>query len=169
MENLEKELTNESSPTNVNDSTDYINAIKEMKQNSVSRDMYDKLKQENKQLIDALVEGKTIDVQPQEKPDINKLRQELYGKDCDKLTNLEYIDKTLKLRQALIDAGERDPFLPNGSHVKVTGQHFDQANATAEAFKHCVEFAEGDSALFTAELQRITREAIPAYMQRGRK
>ena len=169
MENLEKELTNESSQNNVNDSTDYINALKEMKQKSVSRDSYDKLKQENRQLLDALVEGRTIDVQPVEKPDINKLREELYGRGCDKLTNLDYVDKTLKLRRALIESGERDPFLPAGSHVKLTSQHFDQANATADALQHCVDFADGDSSIFTAELQRITREAIPSYMQRGRK
>ena len=33
---------------NVNDSTDYIEAIKEMKQNSVSKEAYEKLKAENK-------------------------------------------------------------------------------------------------------------------------
>ena len=37
---------------NVNDSIDYIEAIKEMKQNSVTRESYDKLKSENKQLLE---------------------------------------------------------------------------------------------------------------------
>ena len=53
-------LTSVSQQTEVNDSIDYIEAIKEMKQNSVTRESYDKLKSENKQLLDALVNGKEI-------------------------------------------------------------------------------------------------------------
>lgn len=40
-----------------NDSVDYIAAINEMKQNSVSRQQYEKLKQENKELLDTLING----------------------------------------------------------------------------------------------------------------
>ena len=42
------------------DNIDYISAISEMKKNSVTRESYDKLKSENKQLLDALVNGKEI-------------------------------------------------------------------------------------------------------------
>ena len=42
----------------VDDNTqDYITAIKELKQNSVDRSEYDKLKAENKKLIQAVVNG----------------------------------------------------------------------------------------------------------------
>ena len=45
----------------VEDSTpDYLAAIKELKQNSVDRSEYDKLKAENKKLIDAVVNGHIV-------------------------------------------------------------------------------------------------------------
>ena len=50
-----------------NNSVDYIAAINEMKQNSVSREQYNKLQSENKKLLDALVTNKQIDV-AEEKP-----------------------------------------------------------------------------------------------------
>lgn len=144
---------------------DYISAIKEMKENSVDRSVYEKLKSENKQLLDALVNGQQIDIKPEEKPDINDLRKKLFDKDGN-LSNLEYIDTALKLRKALIDAGERDPFLPYGDKVNVTAEMYDKAQAVADGLQECVDFADGDSGLFTAEYQRRTRDVLPRY---GRK
>ena len=44
----------------VEDNTqDYINAIKDLKQNSVNRSEYEKLRAENKKLIDAVVNGQS--------------------------------------------------------------------------------------------------------------
>ena len=50
-----------SQQTEVNDSIDYIEAIKEMKQNSVSKEAYEKLKAENKQLLDSIINGTELD------------------------------------------------------------------------------------------------------------
>ena len=50
-ENEKEVLKSESGEENVNDSIDYIEAIKEMKQNSVSKESYEKVKQENKKLM----------------------------------------------------------------------------------------------------------------------
>ena len=55
MEQEREVLKSESGEENVNDSIDYIEAIKEMKQNSVSKESYEKVKQENKKLMDALL------------------------------------------------------------------------------------------------------------------
>ena len=46
----EKEVTSVSQQEEVNDSIDYIEAIKEIKQNSVDREAYNKLREENKQI-----------------------------------------------------------------------------------------------------------------------
>lgn len=151
---------------NVNDSIDYIEAIKEMKQNSVTRESYDKLKSENKQLLDALVNGKEIEMKREEPVDINKLRKELFNRDGH-LSNLDYISNALKLRDALIEKGERDPFLPYGDKVNLTAEHYDKAETVAAVLKECVEFADGDSGIFTAELQRRTKDVMP-YM-RGKR
>lgn len=163
---LENEnLNNVSQQENVNDSTDYIEAIKEMKQNSVTRESYDKLKSENKQLLDALVSGKEIDIKKEEPVDVAKLRKDLFNKDK-QMSNLEYVSSALKLRDALIERGERDPFLPYGEKVSLTAEHYDKAEQVATVLRECVEFAEGDSGIFTAELQRRTKDSMP--MRRGR-
>lgn len=154
-------LNSVSQQENVNDSIDYIEAIKEMKQNSVTRESYDKLRSENKQLLDALVNGKEIELGKKEEPvDINQLRKELFNKDKQP-SNLEYISNALKLRDALIERGERDPFLPCGDRVRLTAEHYDKAEEVATVLRECVEFADGDSGIFTAELQRRTKDSLP--------
>ena len=150
---------------NVNDSIDYIEAIKEMKQNSVTRESYDKLKSENKQLLDALVNGKEIEIKKEEPVDIDKLRKELFNKDGH-MSNLEYVSTALKLRDALLEKGERDPFLPYGDKVTLTADHYDKAETVATVLKDCVEFADSDSGIFTAELQRRTKDVMPRYGKR---
>ena len=150
---------------NVNDSIDYIEAIKEMKQNSVDRSVYDKLKSENKQLLDALVNGKEIEISKEEPIDITKRRKDLFNKDGH-MSNLEYVSTALKLRDALIDKGERDPFLPYGDKVNLTAEHYDKAEQVATVLKECVAFADGDSGIFTAELQRRIKDAMPRYGKR---
>jgi 5'-3' exonuclease len=150
---------------NVNDSIDYIEAIREMKQNSVDRSVYDKLKSENRQLLDALVNGKEIEISKEEPVDIAKLRKDLFNKDGH-MSNLEYVSTALKLRDALIEKGERDPFLPYGDKVNLTAEHYDKAEQVATVLRECVEFAEGDSGIFTAELQRRTKDVMPRYGKR---
>lgn len=158
---LENEnLNNVSGEENVNDSTDYISAIKEMKQNSVDRATYDKLKSENKQLLDALVNGKEIEMKKEEPVDVNQLRKDLFNRDK-QMTNLDYVSSALKLRDALIERGERDPFLPYGEKVSLTAEHYEKAEQVATVLKECVEFADGDSGIFTAELQRRTKDSMP--------
>ena len=158
---LENEnLNGVSQQENVNDSTDYIEALKEMKQNSVDRATYDKLKNENKQLLDALVNGKEIEMKKEEPVDISKLRKDLFNKDK-QMSNLDYVSSALKLRDALIERGERDPFLPYGDKVSLTAEHYEKAEQVATVLKECVEFADGDSGIFTAELQRRTKDSMP--------
>ena len=152
----------ESGQENVNGAEDYIKALKEMKERSVEKSEYDKLKAENRQLLDALVNGKSIDVATEEPVDVAKLRKELYGGDTE-LTNLEYVEKTLQLRKALMDAGNDDPFLPVGDKVRITNEMREQAQNVADVFQECVDFARGDSGVFTAELQRRTKDVMPRY------
>lgn len=147
------------------DNTSYIEAIKEMKKNYVPRELFDKKDAENKQLLDALVNGKEIEIKKEEPVDINQLRKQLLNKDGN-MSNLEYISNALKLRDALIEKGERDPFLPYGDKVTLTAEHFDKAETVAAVLQECVDFADGDSGIFNAELQRRTKDVMPMYKRR---
>ena len=142
----------------------YIAAIEEMKANTVSRDAYNKLRNENKQLLDALVSGKEIPQEPKNVPTPDELRKKLFG--GQELSNLEYVETALSLRNSLIEAGERDPFLPYGDKVDITAEQIDLANKVAAGLQEMVDFAEGDSGVFSAEYQRKVKDvAIP----RGRR
>ena len=154
----EEEVKNkevESQQKKVDDSVDYIEAIKEIKENSVDKSLYEELREINKQLSKALATGQTLEGEKEETVDIKKLRAELYSEDSD-LSNLEYAKKTLELRDALIAEGGRDPFLPWGEKIIPTQQDVEAANRVYEVMKECIEYADGDNAVFTNELQRRT-------------
>ena len=144
------------------DTNNYIEAIKEIKANSVSKQAYDKLKEENKQLLDSLINGKEIELPKQKEPvDIDKIRSKLFDEDRP-LSNLEYVSNALKLRDELLERGERDPFLPYGQNISPTDEDIIKADRVATVMKECIEYADGDSELFTNELMRRTNDAMPA-------
>ena len=146
----------------VEDNTqDYLAAIKELKEKSVDRSEYDKLRAENKKLIDAVVNGQPGQEEPvftkHSKEQIDDLRNELFNSPKE-LNNLEYITKAMELREALIENGEPDPFLPVGKQISPTRDDIEGAEKVAQVYKECIEYAEGDSEVFTNELMRRTRD-----------
>lgn len=154
----------ESSQDVGNNDTDYIEAIKNLKENSVSKEEYLKLKEKNKQLLNSLVNGEVPQGEVAEKPiDIEKLRENAFK---DNQTNLEYIQNALALRQAVMDSGGVDPFVPNGMKILPTDEDFETAQRVADVFQECVDIADGDSAIFTNELQRRTIDAFPRGSKR---
>lgn len=149
---------------NVED-TDYIEALKTLKQNSVSKEQYQKVKDENKRLLNSLVNGESIQVEKEKEVDISKLRKELFSQDAD-LNNVDFISKALELRTALIEKEGTDPFLPVGKKITPTEEDISTANRVATVLQECLDYADGDSQAFTNELQRRTIDTAP--MRRGR-
>ena len=146
----------------VEDNTqDYINAIKDLKQNSVDKAKYEALRLENKRLIDTVVNGMPGQeeqvVVKHSKEQIDDLRNELFNSPKE-LNNLEYITKAMELREALIENGEPDPFLPVGKQISPTRDDLEGAEKVAQVYKECIDYAEGDSEVFTNELMRRTRD-----------
>ena len=146
----------------VEDNTqDYLAAIKELKENSVNRSEYEKLRAENKKLIDAVVNGQPGQqeqvVVKHSKEQIDELRNDLFNSPRE-LNNLEFITKTMELREALIENGEPDPFLPVGKQISPTRDDIEGAEKVAQVYKECIDYAEGDSEVFTNELMRRTRD-----------
>ena len=138
--------------TEVEDMTpDYLAAINELKQNSVDRSKYEELRAENKKLLDSIVNGTEVALPAAEKKSIEELRANYLKEDQ---SNLEYITNALKLREALMAEGKPDPFLPVGEQILPTDQDVAAAQKVADVLQECVDYAEGDSAVFTNELQR---------------
>ena len=81
MAEIDNITNSDSGENNVDMGTNnYIEAIKEMKAKSVSRDAYDKLMADNKALLDAMINGGNIELPQEPAPepvDIQKLRNKL--------------------------------------------------------------------------------------------
>ena len=151
-EDIEKDSVSEQNNVE-NDSNHYIEAIKEMKANTVDKEAYLKLKEENKQLLNSLVNGEEIKGQDAEqKESIEELRSKLFGTKRKDLNNLDFVENALKLRNALMESGQTDPFVPTGSKIKPTD--FAKAKKVADTLQECVDYADGDPDVFTDELKR---------------
>lgn len=136
---------------------DYLTAIKELKQNSVDKQKYIDLRNENKKLLDAVVNGQLVEKpNVEKKANLDELRKNVFQNDHQ--TNLEYIDNVLKLRTALIESGQEDPFVPQGSKVNATQADYDRANKVARILQEMVDESEGDPAVFLNEYQRRVKD-----------
>lgn len=158
MDNEQKEQTNEYQT--------YIDEIQNLRENTVSKDQYEKKCEENRRLIQSLANGTPLPGAEQEppKPSIEELRKKLAN--GDQLSNLEYVKTVLALRNSLIEKGEQDPFVPQGANVKPEATDWATAQRVADAFQSCVDYADGDSEIFTTELMRITKDSAPIYGKR---
>lgn len=152
-------LNNESGEKTSNDSVDYIEAINKIRQNSVPREQYEKLQNENRELLDSLINGGKVEmIDTTTKPSIEQLRKDLFSKEATEkgMSNLEFVEKSLALREAIIESGGIDPFLPVGKGVEITRDDVEAAEFTAQQFKECIDIAKGNSEIFTNELMRRT-------------
>lgn len=164
MNNEEKiTITSEetSIPLNTGNEPDYIAEIQKLKANTVSLDDYNRIKADNKKLINALATGEGVaTAAPEPEKNINELRNKLL-KEGNNLNNLEYVKTAVELRDALIAQGQKDPFLPYGKGVLPTAEDVECANRVANVFKECIDYADGDPDIFTSELQRRTIDVGP--------
>lgn len=135
---------------------DYISALNEMKKNTVSKEAYDKLRADNKKLLDTIVSGQSLEqTEVKEEVDVDALRKELFGKTRRDLSNLEYVDKALQLRKALMEKGEQDPFVMKaGRTSSPEAEDFKKAERVASVLQECVDIADGNDSVFDNEFQR---------------
>lgn len=147
---MNEEINNGTTPEVVDNTNDYIETINQLKASTVSREEYNKLVRENRQLINSLANGTIPDVaQPKERKNVNKMRDELVQGEH---TNLAYVERALELRTEMLAQGYGDPFLPHGKQIAATSEDIAMAERVAEGLQHCVDYANGDTQLFTAEL-----------------
>lgn len=140
----------------------YLETIKDLQENSVPKEKYDALEKQNRELLNAVLNGGSSNQTPpvEEKPDIKKLRQDLFNEKSN-LSNLEYAKKCLELRKAIMDGGGIDPFVPVGEKIIPEESDFKAAERVAKVLQECIDSSEGDSGVFTNLLQLRTIEVMP--------
>lgn len=144
------------------DTNNYIEAIKEMKVNSVSKDAYKKLQEENKKLLESLIAGETIEAPKttvEEKVDLNALRKHLDEAE----SPIDYCKTSLKLHEETLKQLGYNDYLPNGKKIRPTKEDEEKANLFIEQIKECIDYADGDDQLFIQELQRRTYPGLGGH------
>lgn len=142
---------------------EYAAAIKNLKENTVSKEEYEKLKAEKTTLVKALSgEGPIPEgVQAEEKsPDIKELRKEFLNAGEKHMSNAEYVQLALDLRSAAIANGEPDPFLPSGSKVSPTTEDIKGAAKVAETFQEWLNNSKDENG-------KVDDELFNAYLKKG--
>lgn len=135
---------------------EYINQINNLRENTVSREEYERIKNDNKELAKALINGTGANIpgitKPEEKPDLDDLRKKLFTKKSK--NDLEYFTNLLALRDGVMADGQPDPFLPINREFRATAQDEADAERIATQIKEAIEYADGDPAVFSNDLRR---------------
>lgn len=155
MSEEEKEKQN---PDNEPEMTakEYINQINDLKEKTVSREEYERIKNDNRELAKALINGTGANIpgitKPENKPDLDDLRKKLFTKKSK--NDLEYFTNLLALRDGVMADGQPDPFLPINREFRATAQDEADAERIATQIKEAIEYADGDPAVFSNDLRR---------------
>lgn len=129
----------------------YIQVIADLKANSVSREQYNKVLKENKQLTDTLISGGQLQQANESGPSEQELIDALSN---GSLSDLQTIECSLALRDIALARGEKDPYLPNNPDYIPTEADIKLYDNMAKTLKEICEYANGDNRVFEAEYKR---------------
>lgn len=155
----EELLKQQSESQGEQDNTDYIQAIKSLKENSVSKDKYDALAKEKKELLDALVNGQGIDQQNEASLESREHYYKKY-KENNFSNDLDYWDNFLKLRKATIKEYGADPcvtgnygFTPEGGRAEPEYGEKETIEEQMKLIEDLIKESEGNPIVFETLLQ----------------
>lgn len=159
----EEEKKPQAAEEDVQTAEDYAAYIKRLKENTVPLDKYEALKKDKEVLTKALAgEGPVPEgVQSEaQRPSTDELIKKFVDAGEQNLSNAEYVKTALELRQAIIDEGKPDPFLPNGAKIRPTPQDIAGAQKVADAMQSWLDEA-------TDETGKVDPELFNAFMRKG--
>lgn len=128
---------------------DYLDTIKKLKENTVSKDAYLKLKQENKQLLDSFVNGESLPAGSEEVVDKASV-EELRGRLSKATNDLDYVETSLELRERVLEETGKDIFANYA--VEDLDYEIKEAENVASVLQECVDLANGSPEVFKAQL-----------------
>lgn len=148
----------ENQETEVNEYQKYLDSINELKSNTVSKDKYDKIMEENKTLLESIVNGqKYAAAETDDAPKYTK--EELVKKMLTPgIKANEYVDTALKFRELVIAEGGNDPFVGTGHYIQPSTEAQIAADKAADVFTQCLENSNGNDVLFVQGLQNRTND-----------
>lgn len=147
MNEIENPITNEEPNTNQM----YLDEIQKLKTTTVPRERYDSLMQENRNLLNTLVNGQQVSTETETPlPTADEERARFTRG----MSNLDYCEAILDLRDAVMREGGVDPFV-SALNSAPTKEAFESAQNVADGLAECIKRSNGNSEVFTANLQSI--------------
>lgn len=142
---------------NTTDNTaEYIETINKLKANSVSKDEYLKLRNENKQLLDALASNQVVEVTAEPKRDITEVRKELFTNHSN-LSNREICQDMMDLYDYELENRGVNIFMPTDPQYIPTQDDITQVDNMVRGMKAALETANGNDLIFNQEIERLTK------------
>jgi len=154
---------------------DYLEAIKQLKENSVSKEDYDKLRDEHKKLLSSYLNGDNYESQDDEEKEdeepvkrskeeilksINENIARVFTED-NHLSNLENAKAIIKYHDDYMELTGEDPFANQGSQYESSSQDKISPQKTYDYLKNCIEESGGDERAFDVAFQRGLRQIYP--------
>ena len=144
----------------VADTTDntaeYIETINKLKANSVSKEEYLKLRNENKQLLDALASNQVVEVTAEPKRDITEVRKELFTNHSN-LSNRQICQDMMDLYDYELENRGVNIFMPTDPQYIPTQDDITQVDNMVRGMKSALETANGNDLIFNQEIERLTK------------
>ena len=125
-----------------------LDEINKLKENTVSKEEYEKERAKNKELMRRLVEGGGQDVKTDDTVDLNKIREDLFTNNAEGLSKREFWQKVLTLRHERLKNEGVDIFLPKGRKTRYNRLDIESANRLDETISQMIEDSEDNPALF---------------------
>lgn len=142
---------------NTTDNTaEYIETINKLKANSVSKDEYLKLRNENKQLLDALASNQVVEVTAEPKRDITEVRKELFTNHSN-LSNRQICQDMMDLYDYELENRGVNIFMPTDPQYIPTQDDITQVDNMVRGMKSALETANGNDLIFNQEIERLTK------------
>lgn len=93
---------------------------------------------------------------------------ETFSPDC-RLSDIEVVENSLKLRDFAIKTYNYDPFVTHSSHVDISQADYDKAEEVAQVYRDALDYADGDNETFINELSRRMPNDSPIVKAKSRK
>lgn len=135
----------------------YLEQIKELKANSVNREEYNKLLEENRNLLKTIVDGGTGE--STEEPEASRDIKEILTDFNSETSNLDHIKYVMELHNKRLEEGIND-FVPQGHQISPSDEDIRDAKQVEDFLNDLIKTADGNADVFNNEYQRRVIDTV---------
>ena len=157
---LAENLNSVSSTEGGNTDFDPISAINDIKQNTVSKTEYERVKAEKDKYLKALIEGSQVADEKKEPVDIAKLKEKFGNRDVP-MTDLEYWQTSLALHESTLEQEGWNDYAQFNKTVPPTEDALKNADKLYKKMKEMVDEADGNAQVFKNLYQQRVIDNVP--------